>query len=394
MMASHKADVIIVGAGPVGLITALGLAQQNMSVIVLDKDDQLNDSPRAQTYMDPTLQLLARLGLLEQADRAGVRCPVVNWVWPADDFIIRLDVKKAEPTRVYPYNIHFGQEVLGAMAMEAFLKHSQSEMRFNHHVVGIDQGPDGATVTCETPNGTELFHGDWVIGADGASSTVREKILGLSFDGFSWPDRFITTNVHYDFGAFGWAHTHMICNGNDWGLVSRINRDDLWRVTFGEDANGTMEQWESSIPKHYSSIMPTDEPYEIESWAPYRVHERCASTFFVDRVILAGDSAHICNPCGGRGLTGGLQDVDHLLQSFERIGKGGDPVKELNEYAETRRNVFLETNSPFAQMMKHTWQRTDRDEQRKDQERIATVAQGQSNISMTGLDGRSIQEAS
>ncbi|MEM6650530.1 MAG: FAD-dependent oxidoreductase [Pseudomonadota bacterium] len=392
-METNKADVIVVGAGPVGLLTALGLAQQNKRVIVLDKDSTLNDSPRAQTYMDPTLQLLEKLGIVHKAEEIGVHCDKINWVWPADDFILPIHTKQAEPNRVYPYNIHFGQEVLGAFAMEAFLKHKESEVRFNHQVVAIDQHKTGATVKCETPNGTELLHADWVIGADGASSTVRD-ILGMEAEGFTWPDRFITTNVHYDFEKHGWANVHMICNGDDWGLVSRINRGDLWRVTFGEDANGTMESWEASIPKHYRSIMPTDGPYEIESWAPYRVHERCVPNFFVDRVILAGDSAHLCNPCGGRGLTGGLQDVDHLLQSFERIDQGADPIKELTEYADTRRKVFLEVNSPFATLMKQTWQRTDRDEQREDQERMKTVAAGKSKISLTGIEGRNQQQAS
>ncbi|MEO1018926.1 MAG: FAD-dependent monooxygenase, partial [Pseudomonadota bacterium] len=274
------------------------------------------------------------------------------------------------------------------------LKHPNCDVRFQHKVVDIEQTSVDAVVKCEQPNGAETFRGDWVIAADGASSTVRTDILGLSFDGFSWPDRFITTNVHYDFGAYGWAHTHMICDGDNWGLVSRIDRSDLWRVTFSEDSKGTMEQWEASIPRHYKSIMPTDEPYEIASWAPYRVHERCASTFVVGRIILVGDSAHICNPCGGRGLTGGLQDVDHLLQSFARIGKGADAAQELQDYADMRRSVFLEVNSPFAQMMKNTWQRTDREEQRKDQARIAEVAAGSSNISMTGLEGRNEQLAS
>lgn len=393
-MPSNKTDIVVVGAGPAGLIAALGLAKQGMKVTVLEKDAKLNDSPRAQTHMDTTLQLLARLGLIEEAERVGVRCPVVNWVWPKDDVTIRLDVKKSEPTRAFPYNIHFGQELLGAMAMEAFLKHPNTDVRFEHAAVDIQQDSAGAIVKCETPNGVELFHCDWVIGADGASSTVREKILKLPFDGFTWPDRFITTNVYYDFGALGWAHTHMICNGNDWGLVSRIDRRNLWRVTFGEDDNKTVEEWEASIPKHYRALMPTDEPYEIESWAPYRIHERCTSTFVVDRVILVADAAHIQNPCGGRGLTGGLQDVEHLLQSFEDIGNGVDPATALADYADTRRKVFLEINSPFSQMMKKTWQRTDRNEQRKDQARIAEAAQGQSKISMTGLESHEQLKAS
>ncbi|MEO0398693.1 MAG: NAD(P)/FAD-dependent oxidoreductase [Pseudomonadota bacterium] len=386
-MMSNKADVIVVGAGPVGLITALGLAQQNLRVIVLDKDKELNDSPRAQTYMDPTLQLLERLGIVDKAEEVGVRCGRINWVWPADDLVLPIYTKQAEPNRVYPYNIHFGQEVLGSFAMDAFLKHSQSDVRFDHRVTAIDQGVNGATVKCETPSGVELLHADWVIGADGASSTVRD-ILGLEVEGFTWPDRFITTNVHYDFEKHGWANVHMICNGDDWGLVSRITRDDLWRVTFGEDANGTMESWEAAIPKHYKSIMPTDDLYEVDSWAPYRVHERCCPTFFIDRVILAGDSAHLCNPCGGRGLTGGLQDVDHLLQAFERLGQGADPLKEFSDYSDVRRRVFLEVNSPFATLMKETWQRTDREKQREDQERMKIVAAGKSKISLTGIEGR------
>lgn len=380
-----RPDFIIVGAGPVGLLTALGLARANAQVTVIDADASLNASPRAMTYTDPTLQLFERLDLYDAAEEVGMRNQFLNFVWPASDLVIRIDFHKAEPDRKYPWNLHFGQEALGKIAHDAFLRHDGAEIRFGHTLVGIDQDDSGASVTCEREDGTTVTLGArWVIGCDGARSTVR-KLLDLPFEGFTWPERFVATNVYYDFQRHGWENVHMICNGQKWGLVARIDRSGLHRVTFPDDADLSMAELEARIPEHYARIMPTLDDYEMTGWAPYRVHERTCPTYNVGRVILAGDAAHVCNPCGGRGLTGGIMDVDRLLDSFEGILGGTRDEDDLAAYTADRRTEFLEVSSPFASTMKRMWEREDLEEQKKDQDQVMKISVGSGAISLAGL---------
>jgi 2-polyprenyl-6-methoxyphenol hydroxylase-like FAD-dependent oxidoreductase len=131
--------------------------------------------------------------------------------------------------------------------------------------------------------------------------------------------------------------------------------------------------------------MPTDDPYEIKSWTPYRVHERTAPTYNIGRIVLAGDAAHICNPCGGRGLTGGIMDVDRLMTAFEATFRSADAGAELDAYTLDRRTEFLEVSSPFASLMKAMWERSDTVLQKLDQAEIAKLSVGSSTISLAGI---------
>lgn len=225
-----------------------------------------------------------------------------------------------------------------------------------------------------------------MIGCDGASSTTR-RLLNLEFEGFTWPERFIATNVYHDFTKHGWKNVHMICSGPVWGLVAKINTDKggLWRVTFPQDPDISHDEVFARIPGHYKRIMPTDEPYEIKSWAPYRVRERTAPTYNVGRIVLAGDAAHICNPCGGRGLTGGIMDVDRLVDAFEAVFDEADAGTELDALTLDRRTEFLEVSSPFALLMKAMWERSDPALQKLDQADIAWLSVGSSTISLAGI---------
>ena len=146
-----------------------------------------------------------------------------------------------------------------------------------------------------------------------------------------------------------------------WALIARITTDGLWRVSYGEKAGLTHDQIRDRLPWKFSTMFPGDTPpdYKLDLMSPYRLNQRCASTFRKGRVVLAGDAAHLCNPFGGLGLTGGILDSaavsDALIGIYE--GKTSDSI--LDKYAEIRRHIFLDTVNPASQANKMRLQDSD-----------------------------------
>jgi 2-polyprenyl-6-methoxyphenol hydroxylase-like FAD-dependent oxidoreductase len=157
----------------------------------------------------------------------------------------------------------------------------------------------------------------------------------------------------------------MINHPIDWAVVARTGPENIWRVTFGEDPALPEGEIRRRIPAHYAKILPSDEPYEIVAAAPYRVHERTCPTYRVGRVLLAGDAAHACNPCGGMGLTSGAFDAAALVTALGAVIGGRASEDVLDFYSRERRRVFLEVASPIAQQTKRRITESDERAQRE-----------------------------
>ena len=248
-------------------------------------------------------------------------------------------------------------------------------MHWSTRLVNLKQNDAGCMLTVETPQGSKQIHARWVVGADGARSAVRGS-LSLPFEGHTWPERFVATNVQYDFGRYGYEPANMIADPVNWAVVARLGQEDLWRVTFSEDAGLPERTIEERIRERYAILLPDQaEPYRIVAFSPYRVHERCAPAFRVGHVLLAGDAAHVCNPCGGMGLTGGIIDAAALIQVLTAVCAGRAPESVLDFYAAERRRVFLEVSSPIATDFKRRMSEKDMDRQRADFEEFRRQAE-------------------
>ena len=190
-------DVVVVGAGPVGLVTALGLAKAGASVTVIEAELRINDSPRAAVYFPTTLKILDRLGLLADVLEIAFLSKSFCFHLLATREVARI-LDTFPPDSPYPYNAHFGQHLLAQLVLKHFSTLPGAEMRWNTRLVALAQDAKGAVVTVETPQGREEIRARWVVGTDGARSTVR-GLVNLPFEGHTWPDRFVATNVRYDF---------------------------------------------------------------------------------------------------------------------------------------------------------------------------------------------------
>ena len=362
--------VVVAGAGPVGLVTALKIARAGIPVTVVDCEPGIVTLPRAVVYHAPTVEMLDRLGLLDELKIAGILKQDYQFR-TVDGRILaapHMSVLTPDDT-AYPYNLHMPQHELAQAILRNFLAIPGATVRWNTRVTGVEQKSDGVAVTVETDGGTSVIECDWLVGADGGSSTVR-RALGLSFEGYTHPERLISTNLVYDFEARGFARANFIIDPTYWAVIVKIDRHELWRVTYGEDASLPEDKVQERIANHYRAILPDDGPYELKAFAPFRVHERSAPRFRVGRVLLAGDAAHVCNPFGGLGLTSGLLDADLLGDALPAVIKDAASDDLLDRYAEERQRVFREITGPTAAENLRRVKETDPEKKRADNARF------------------------
>lgn len=349
-MTQPTTDVVVVGAGPVGLLTALGLSRAGLRVEVLERESAVGDSPRAMTYLWFVLDGLAELGVLDDVEQAGLQTldGLTLRVRRTEEVIAWGRVSLADVTGRAYNNLHLGQDELGAIALRHLQTHAGASVHWNTAVTGLTQDGEGVRLTTEGPDGPGEFTARWVVGADGAGSAVR-RALGLGFDGMTWPERFVATNVRFPFDELGYNDANMVVDPRLGAVVAKIDRKGLWRVTYAEDLALPVETAAGRIPRFFEEFLPgRGSEVEVVHYSPYRMHQRAADTFRAGRVLLAGDAAHATNPTGGMGLTSGLLDLYVLYPALAAVVRGEAPDSVLDRYAEERRRKFLEVASPMA----------------------------------------------
>jgi 3-(3-hydroxy-phenyl)propionate hydroxylase/6-hydroxy-3-succinoylpyridine 3-monooxygenase len=341
-------DVIVVGGGPTGFVTALGLAQAGAEVLLIEAGDTIIDSPRAAVYHWSVLDGLERLGIREEAERIGFAKRDYLWLARRTGERIAYDLSVLEGTSAFPYNIHLGQDRLAGIARDRLSALTHAEVRFGTRLDRLEQDAGGVTLTLA---GGEELRARWVVGADGAGSTVRKQ-LGLGFEGFTWPERFVATNVYHAFESADYGLSTMVID-DQWGaVIVKIAPDGLWRCTYMEDAALPEETFLDRVPAAYEHLLPGQKTngggYRLDRAAPYKMHQRYADTFRKGRVLLAGDAAHVTNPTGGFGLTTGLFDAFSLWPTLAAVALEGASPALLDRWAEDRRRVYLDKTSPQA----------------------------------------------
>jgi 3-(3-hydroxy-phenyl)propionate hydroxylase/6-hydroxy-3-succinoylpyridine 3-monooxygenase len=340
-------EVIIIGGGPVGFINALGLAQAGVRVTIIEAEPQIINSPRAAVYFWSVLEGLGRLGILDEAEAAGVRKQDYTYLVRGTGERIEYSMEMLAGHTPHPYNLHLSQDRLADIAMRKLQASSNATVRFGARLETLQQDADGVTLSVVTERDTEELRARWVIGADGAGSTVR-RLLGLSFDGITWPERFVATNVYCDFERYGYARATFVIDGLFGAVIVILNNEGLWRCTYMEDATLPEETFLERLPQVYQKILPGQGSYELERASPYRMHQRSAQRYRVGRVILAGDAAHVTNPTGGLGLTCGLLDSYALYPALAAVVLEGADDEILDRYSTARRDIFANRVSPQA----------------------------------------------
>ncbi|ORY57902.1 FAD binding domain-containing protein [Pseudomassariella vexata] len=341
-MARPFQKVIVVGAGPSGLLLCIFLSKHGIPVCLLEASDKLDDRPRAAIYGPPAMVDLKRAGVLDKIRRRGMTLNTMAWRRIEDhSYITGLDGAiladmDGEDLRTTCLVL----DQLDQLLLDEFLNKYNGSISWNHKVVTVGQDEKTAWVDVETPDGPTKVYGDYVVGCDGANSSVRKSLFGDDFPGFTWDKQVVATNVYYDFEAkYGLSNANFIVHPEHFTMIAKITVDGLYRVTYGETPGLSNEELRERQPWKYETILPGHPKpgdYKLVSIAPYKMHQRCAPSFRVGKVLLAADAAHLCNPWGGMGITGGFIDIGGLYDCLIGIWDGKADESILDLYSEKR----------------------------------------------------------
>ncbi|KAJ9418030.1 hypothetical protein QL093DRAFT_2041214 [Fusarium oxysporum] len=349
--------IIIVGAGPSGLLLALLLAQKNIPSVVLESWPHLDTRLRATQYGVPATRVFRRAGILDSIRKASIaKFPSICWRRVSDhEKLISLDLSLVEDDPDRMTILPLG-EIIQILYQHCVEKgQGLIDVKFNHEVTNVGQDDKSAYVDVnikdEGKKEKVRLTADYIVGCDGASSAVRRSLFGRDWPGHTLPYRFVVQNVYYDgFQKHNWDGGNYMVDNDHWGLIARRGKGGLWRVTYGDPVGGlTDEEYLARRPAHMKAMLPghpDPDQYRIEQTNLYNIHNRCVESFKVGRIILAGDAAHVCNPMGGYGCMTAVLDVGGLADCFIGYYHGLADEDILDKYAKVRRDIFVKYVDP------------------------------------------------
>ena len=327
--------VIISGAGPVGLTTALALAREGIEVTVLERAAELATDLRASTWHPPTLDMMGELGLVDEILRGGLIARTFQVRDRRTGSIAEFDMSLLKGETDHPYRVQYEQfrfTHLVASRLQAF---PHVKLIFDTKVSSVEQHDSQVRVLTEDG---AAHQGDWLIGADGAYSAVRSA-LGIEFPGLTFPERFFVVSTPFEFENHlpRLSYVNYVADIDEWCVLLKV--PGLWRCLFPTNEESDEEVMASS-ERRLQSVFAKPEPYETRHRTLYRVHQRVAESYRKGRAFLAGDAAHLNNPIGGMGMNGGLHDGLNLARKLIELHRSG--VDRLDAYEGERRPVAIE----------------------------------------------------
>ena len=353
-------DVLIVGAGPTGLMLANQLARPGVRFRIIDRHAGPSLQTRALGVQARTMEIYSRLGIIDQALELGKRATAANW-WTHGRRVARLAIGDiGRDLSPYPYLLVLGQDDNERLLGDA-LRKSGGTIEWNTELVGLTQHADRVIARIKQPDGTVRdITTTWVGGCDGARSVVRE-LSGIAFQGAPYDDVFFVADIQMtgpmapdELNIYLWRkgfHLLFPMRGKDhWRIVGIVpqalrGRDDL---TFEEVIPSIRQEAGSGIV------------FQKCSWfSTYRIHHRRAERFRDRGCFLLGDAAHIHSPVGAQGMNTGLQDAYNLAWKLALVVSGQANARLLDSYEDERipvaQALLSTTDRLFSLVISDNW---------------------------------------
>jgi 2-polyprenyl-6-methoxyphenol hydroxylase-like FAD-dependent oxidoreductase len=330
-------DVLIVGAGPTGLMLANQLGRRGVRTMLIDRHAGPALQTRALGVQARTLEIYSQLGIVERALALGKRGTGAN-LWADGRKTARVPLGEAgKSVTPYPFILVLGQDdnerIMGERLHDFGLA-----VQWNTELVGLEQTPAQVTATLRSADGTSrTISAAWVAGCDGAHSAVRE-LNGIGFPGAPYEHVFYVADVEAT-GSMVADEVNIYLWKAGFHLFFPMRGDDHWRIVgilpaaLREKRDVDFDAVIPSVRGEAGSALT----FRKCSWfSTYRIHHRSASRFRDRRCFLLGDAAHIHSPVGAQGMNTGLQDAYNLGWKLALVVKGQADAALLDSYEAER----------------------------------------------------------
>ncbi|HTX62535.1 MAG TPA: NAD(P)/FAD-dependent oxidoreductase [Acidimicrobiales bacterium] len=317
--ARELVHLVVVGAGPSGAFAALAAAERGFRVTLLEAAERIDRAPRAATFHPSTLEMIEGLGIMDDFVRVGLVARYFDfWDKPSHSLIARFDHDVLREDTRFPFVAQVEQHKLVDLILRRLESNPDVVVHRGARAVSLTQDEKTVTVGAKGSEGGMEVTGDWLVGADGGRSTIRAA-LGVEFDGYTWPERFVVLTTTFDFeAAIGCSYRSYFADPDGWANVFKVAGDDLrgrWRVVSATEPDESDDEalGDAASARRLRALSADAGVEHIEHRNLYKVHQRVASKFRVGRAFLVGDAAHVNNPIGGLGLNCGIHDVAELI---------------------------------------------------------------------------------
>ena len=368
-------NVLIVGAGPAGLVSALVLASAGIAVTVLERNAEIADDLRASTFHPPTLDLLARFDISQQLIAQGLVARYMQQRDRREGVVAQFDMQLLEGLTQHPFRLQCEQWKLTRLLAARLRTMPNVQLVFDAAVSAVSQDADGVSVSATVEGVDTRYTGAWLIGADGAWSTVRRQ-LDIDFEGFTYPERFVFVSTDFEFADHlrDLSYVNYLSDPQEWCVMLRV--PTLWRVLFPTSPDESDESVlsEPAIQSRLQQIVPRSSDYHTVHRTLYKVHQRVATQFRRGRVFLAGDAAHVNNPLGGMGMNGGVHDAFSLADMLVSVINGGADPSILDRYERQRRTIAIEYINASTASNKKNIEERDPVLRRKNHDELRAIA--------------------
>jgi 2-polyprenyl-6-methoxyphenol hydroxylase-like FAD-dependent oxidoreductase len=354
------AEVLVVGAGPTGLMLANQLGRRGVRTLIIDRHAGPSLQTRALGVQARTLEIYSHLGIVERALELGKRATGVN-MWPQGRLAARIPLGDiGRDLSPYPFLLILGQNDNERLLGEA-LRERGIAVQWNTELVGLAQEADQVRASLKQPDGTvREVTAAWVAGCDGAHSAVRE-LNAIAFQGAPYEDVFFVADTQAT-GSMAPDELNVYLWRTGFHLFFPMRGIDHWRIvgivppTLRGKEDVTFDAVVPSLREEAGSSLS----FQACTWfSTYRIHHRRAERFRDRRCFLLGDAAHVHSPVGAQGMNTGLQDAYNLAWKLALVVSRPAGAALLDSYEDERipvaTRLLSTTDRAFSLVVSDNW---------------------------------------
>lgn len=329
-------QVVIIGCGPVGAVSANILGMQGISILIIERDIKEHGQPRAFSCDDEGMRVYQYIGLDEILRSEMYADKYIDYSGLGGKIFAEVVLEEVDFGHGFRPIYFFHQPALEARLREGFRRFPSVEFKAGYELLNLREEKSGVSLEVRNAEGkTETITADYVLGADGGRSTVR-KLLGIELEGIHYEEPWLAVSGIVEEGAAKLNHIRFVCNPERPSFVGPAPFNQF-RLEFKLKEGETVAEMEAP-EKVRELISPYLEPerFQIQRAGVYTFHNAVAKEWRKGRVFLLGDAAHMMPPFMGQGLVSGLRDSINIGWKLAHVLNGAD-ASLLDSYEQERR---------------------------------------------------------